>query len=107
MMSSTSSVDREDRGISEIHFTDTSELPLFSRIYQTLKANPKTAWIAVLLKSSHFWTFLQIAGLILYFVVGVIFYGNHQGWGVGTTMFYTVVTMNTVGMIFIFKFYFF
>lgn len=101
MMSSTSSVDQEDRGISEIHFADTAELPLFSRFYQSLKANPKTAWIAFLLKSPYFWTFLQIAGLILYFAVGIVFYGKNQGWGVGTTMFYTVVTMSTVGMWFL------
>lgn len=97
MMSSTSSVDREDRGISEIYFTDTSDLPLFSRIYQSLKMNPKTAWIAVLFKSPYFWIFLEIVGLILYFCVGIMFYGENQGWGVGTTMFYTVVTMSTVG----------
>lgn len=89
--------DIEERSVSEVRFTEVENLPLFSRIYQSLKANPKTAWIASLIRNPIFWTILKVAALILYFGVGIAYYCRHQGWGVGSTIFYTIATVTTVG----------
>lgn len=87
----------EDRSVSEIKFTDVQDLPLFSRIYQNLKSNQNTSWIASLLRSDLFWGLLKVAAIILYFGVGIAFYTRKQGWGVGSTMFFTIATVTTVG----------
>jgi hypothetical protein len=40
---------------------------------------------------------VKVLSLFLYFLVGCLVYGHYEGWTVGTTVSFTIVTMCTVG----------
>lgn len=80
-----------------VHFRDIHDLPVLSRLYRALKANPKTDWLASALASRIFLNLLKVLVLIAYFVVGVCYYCPKEGWGVGSAIFFTISTLTTIG----------
>jgi hypothetical protein len=83
--------------VKEIDINDIERLPLESRLFQTLRKNEKTTWMAKLMKSHRFWLLLKLLALFLYFCVGCIYYTKKEGWTVGDTIFFSVGTISTVG----------
>jgi hypothetical protein len=83
--------------VYDIKFKNIERLPLKSRIYQSLKNNPNTAWIARVVKTQYFQYFMKFLMLFLYFLVGSLYYCEKMSWTPGTSVFFTIVTMTTVG----------
>jgi hypothetical protein len=74
-----------------------TRLPVLYSLYRILKSNPKTAWLADYLKNEWFQFFFKMIALILYFLIGIAFYQSYEGWKPGISIFFTIVTMTTVG----------
>jgi hypothetical protein len=41
--------------------------------------------------------FIPLAIVLLYFLVGIVFYNTYEGWNLTQSVFFTVVTISTVG----------
>jgi hypothetical protein len=83
--------------IPEIEIENTKDLPWTSRIYQSLRKNRNTVWIAKLIKNPSFRNFMKFFLLLLYLTVGCLYYTHKEGWTPGTTIFFSLVTITTVG----------
>jgi hypothetical protein len=83
--------------VAEIEIQNTEQLPWSSRIYQNLKKDKNTIWLAKLIKNPTFRNLLKIGILIFYFLIGCVYYDQKEGWTIGTTVFFSIVTMTTVG----------
>lgn len=69
------------------------------------KAPQNSSWkddLINLLKHPYFAPSLQVFFLFLYLVIGCSYYYSVESWSVGTTLWFTVVTITTVGKVSLF-----
>jgi len=61
------------------------------------KVNTQLEFLATWLTSGHRQTLVSLGMLLVYFIVGVVYYSVAEDWGVGDCIYFAIVVLTTVG----------